>query len=346
MNTKLAYTILGFIAANIASCVSEEFIAKWAAPVPLPDTQPGGLDFGLCCRRFLKDAIIPEKDRITVRSEFLPMIHDFESNSPLHKNWTSKLEEADRYPCDSPLTVDWTPVPVIPVHYTWCNEQCPGWQRSLLGSLQQWIGPLVQFILPCLAFCLSIPRGWKIATPEWIFRSPPGETTGFFLYSFKLLVALIIVCVDTMSWLCVCFAFAGPMMLSALYEYMLDGNILKYLLWDSYAGQASPLLKARLLLAIVAGNILVVPDGHGMNFDLSQSDVWKDVVKVVQRSETQSDDIPSPAQTSHIDMTTQYSSRAIADEGESGVKPRNNTRYTYDENAPSRLRTLINSQAR
>ncbi len=136
-------------------------------------------------------------------------------------------------------------------------------------------------------------------------------------------------------------------MLSALYEYMLDGKILKYLLWDSYAGQASPLLKARLLLAIVAGNILVVPDGHGMNFDLSQSNVWQDVVKVVQRSEIQSDYIiPSPAQTSHIDIATQSSSRAIVDEGESGVKPRNNTRYTYDENAPSRLRTLINSQAR
>ncbi|KAK7745755.1 beta-glucosidase [Diatrype stigma] len=211
-------------------------------------------------------------------------------------------------------------------------------------------GPLVQFILPCVAFCLSIPRGWKIEAPEWIFRSPPGETSGFFLYYFKLLVALVIVCVDTMSWLCVCFAFAGPMMLSAIYEYMLDGKILKYMSWD-YTGHMLPLLRARLLLAIVAGNILVMPDGHDQDFDLARSQVWKDVVKVVQRAAIPSNDLNINRQDSHPEETTQPPNGVFTAEGESVVELRamevetQHTEYIYDENAPSRLRTLLNSQA-
>lgn len=141
------------------------------------------------------------------------------------------------------------------------------------------------------------------------------------------------------------------MMLSAIYEYMLDGKILKYMSWDHY-GQTSPLLRARLLLAIVAGNILVIPDGHDQDFDLAQSQVWKDVVKVVQRAAIPSNDINITRQVSHPEDAAQPFNRAFTEEGESAIELQimdvetQYTGYIYDEHAPSRLRTLLNSQAR
>lgn len=138
MRVKVAYTVLGFT-VNLATCRFQDFIAEWDTPVADPDTRPGGLDFGLCCRRYLKDAIIPENTRVMVKSEFQPVIQDFQSKSSNSSDWTKQLEDVDRYPCDSPLTVNWHPVPVIPAHYTWCKDNCPGWQRSLPDSLQQWM---------------------------------------------------------------------------------------------------------------------------------------------------------------------------------------------------------------
>lgn len=120
-------------------------------------------------------------------------------------------------------------VPEIVVPYTWCATHIPGWQRSKTQPLSQWIGPLVQFILPSLAFCLSIPRSWKFAVPGVVFASRNGKLDGLVAYAWKLPLALVIVTLDTVFWLSMCFAFAGPMLFSAVYEYTLDRKIIDYL---------------------------------------------------------------------------------------------------------------------
>lgn len=174
----------------------------------------------------------------------------FGETSYFNKSYTiADVQDAATY--GSLCTTNGT-APRVLVPYRWCEAHCFGWELSHYNSLQQWIGPLVQFILPCLAFCLSIPRGWKIALPQWIFGSDTISIVAFFTYPIKLTIAFVLVFCDTIIWLSICFAFAGPMLLSAVYEYILDGIIIDFL----FAKPKIPsVTKARLLLAAVVGNI-------------------------------------------------------------------------------------------
>jgi len=61
---------------------------------------------------------------------------------------------------------------------------------------------------------------------------------------------------DTVVWLSICFAFAGPMLLSAVYEYALDRKVLEFLSPPKGDPPRIPMrLRAQLLLAVVCGNI-------------------------------------------------------------------------------------------
>lgn len=174
----------------------------------------------------------------------------FREPSYFNKSYTiADVQDAATY--GSLCTTNGT-APRVLVPYRWCEAHCSGWELSHYNSLQQWIGPLVQFILPCLAFCLSIPRGWKIALPQWIFGSDAISIVAFFTYPIKFTIAFVLVFCDTIIWLSICFAFAGPMLLSAVYEYILDGIIIDFLLAEP---QIPGVTKARLLLAAVVGNI-------------------------------------------------------------------------------------------
>lgn len=167
--------------------------------------------------------------------------------------------------------------PEVRVPYQQCKDKYyPGWERSALGSLSQWIGPLVQFILPSLAFCLSIPRGWKFNVPDNLFDGRPSTIWGVIFFAGSLVVALFLVFLDTVIWLACCFAFAGPMLLSSLIEYMLDRKVLEYLADQE---RILPSTQTRLLLSVVAGNLRIEGDnttpaspgaGSGSNFDGDQ----------------------------------------------------------------------------
>ena len=104
-----------------------------------------------------------------------------------------------------------------------------GWQLSHRGNLTQWIGPLVGFILPCLAFCLNIPRKRKLSIPPWVFSPSPDRLLDFLLYQIRLLAAFALAAVDAIGWLCICFALVGPMLLSGVYETWLDMRLLRSL---------------------------------------------------------------------------------------------------------------------
>ncbi|KAH8199446.1 hypothetical protein TruAng_006384 [Truncatella angustata] len=172
----------------------------------------------------------------------------------------SQVQEAATY---GSLCTNNGSAPRVLVPYRWCEANCWGWDASRWNSLQQWIGPLVQFILPCLAFCLSVPRNWRTSFPDWIFNSKDNNIIVYiiFTYIIKLPVAFLIVFWDTIFWLSTCFALAGPMMLSAVYEYTWDGIILDFL--EPRKGSpplVPPVTRARLLLATVVGNIKLEPN--------------------------------------------------------------------------------------
>ena len=49
------------------------------------------------------------------------------------------------------------------------------------------------------------------------------------LYQIRLLAAFALAAVDAIGWLCICFALAGPMLLSGVYETWLDMRLLRSL---------------------------------------------------------------------------------------------------------------------
>lgn len=166
------------------------------------------------------------------------------------------------FPCGALRGGNLDGAPVIRVPYGWCLSQCGGWEMSHISAPQQWVGPLVQFILPSLALCLNIPRASRLVMPDVISWPRPWSLIWFATYWIRLLWAILATAVDTVVWLSICLAFAGPMLLSAMYEYVLDRKVLDFL--NASSGKAkddepriSPRLKAQLLLAVAVGNLRI-----------------------------------------------------------------------------------------
>lgn len=161
--------------------------------------------------------------------------------------------------------------PEVRVPYDWCLDTLPGWEASSWSGV---LGPLVQFILPCVAFCYNIPREWtlgirrlshspKIPLRRWlpglgriaeIAETLINRTIALVMVVLQLVVLML----DTFLWMSICFAMAGPMILSAAYEYRLDWNNLA-MLGEMGAGLPN-VSRARLLLCTVAGNMKLGDD--------------------------------------------------------------------------------------
>lgn len=166
------------------------------------------------------------------------------------------------FPCGASRGGNPDGTPVVRVPYDWCQSRCGGWEMSHISVPQQWVGPLVQFILPSLALCLNIPRASKLAMPDMTSQPRLWSLIWFVTYWARLLWAMLLTVVDTFVWLSVCFAFAGPMLLSTMYEYVLDRKVLDFLDASKDRGKRdgpdiSPRLRAQLLLAVAVGNLRI-----------------------------------------------------------------------------------------
>lgn len=166
------------------------------------------------------------------------------------------------FPCSALQGSSPAVAPVVRVPYDWCLSECGGWEMSRVSLPQQWVGPLVKFILPSLAFCLSIPRASKLRMPNVIAQVRPWSLVWFATSWIGLLWALLLTVVDATVWLSICFTFAGPMLLSVAYESALDSKVLNFL--DEYnrrrkrdGAHISSRLTAQLLLAVAVGNLRV-----------------------------------------------------------------------------------------
>lgn len=80
----------------------------------------------------------------------------------------------------------------------------------------------------------------------------PDKTWSFLLTPVGFLIAALLVTIDTLLWLSLCFAFGGPMILSGVYEAFLDHRILCFLK-ETATLEADE--KARLLFIILVGNL-------------------------------------------------------------------------------------------
>ncbi|KAI0964887.1 hypothetical protein F4678DRAFT_477037 [Xylaria arbuscula] len=223
--------------------------------------------------------------------------------------------------------------PTISVTYDWCVDRCPGWEISHISVLQQWVGPLVQFVVPCLAFCTNVPRTRKLGIPEIVFRGHPRTIVGLATYWIRLLGALTLMLLDTVVWLSICFAFAGPMLLSAVLEFL-----------SPTKGRSPNIpmrLRAQLLLAVVCGNIRMamrersdsdsVEEGGRGYVDSGLGDSESDKGKMSATHRMVHNSIWKRIMT----MVDDYEASRMDAEG--GVQP--------VVSLPTKLKSLLNSQA-
>lgn len=162
--------------------------------------------------------------------------------------------QSDQFPCGAKFDGDHNGTPIIRVRHAWCKQNCGGWQVSSSKNLRQWIGPMVGFILPALVFCLNVPRRRKLLIGDKWFKAKPGRAYPFLKTPIRALVAAILVAVDTLIWLCICFAAAGPMLLSGIYEATLDSRVLSVVGRSLESGSLTTEMRARLLLIVLVGN--------------------------------------------------------------------------------------------
>ncbi|KAI1409027.1 hypothetical protein F5Y13DRAFT_203858 [Hypoxylon sp. FL1857] len=218
-----------------------------------PNSRPlglGGQDFSHCCKLALNNSLTIGSDgnlSYAPTSFVAPGVSIGELEAAI---------QHQKFPCGATFNGDLSGAPAVQVPYSWCEERCPGWEISHSNVMQQWIGPLVQFIVPSLAFCTNVPRTHKLAIPEIVFKAHPRTVVGLMTYWIRLLGAVVLMTLDTVVWLAICFAFAGPMLLSAVYEYALDRKILEFMAPPSGESPDMPMrLRAQLLLSVVVGNI-------------------------------------------------------------------------------------------
>jgi hypothetical protein len=143
--------------------------------------------------------------------------------------------------------------PVVQVPYTWRLEFCPGWQLSDRTNLNAWLQPLSGFLLPAVIFCLSIPRRRKLRIPGGLFADDINRTSSYPIAVINAIRAGFMVLADTIIWLSLCFAFAGPMIISGLYEALLDSRMLEFV-----QGKVNNLtldMRCRILMVILIGNL-------------------------------------------------------------------------------------------
>ncbi|KIW16715.1 hypothetical protein PV08_03904 [Exophiala spinifera] len=149
--------------------------------------------------------------------------------------------------------------PSVYVPYTFCKAKCDGPGISQFAKPSAWAAPIVQFILPAVIFSTTIPRRLKLGFKSQIATTPGrGQTAKrwltFISTPFKGPIRLFLVVADNVFWIAAILMMAGPMMLSGVYEAVLDLKILAVL--DSDPGQNfDEATVVELLLTVVAGNL-------------------------------------------------------------------------------------------
>ncbi|KAI0125419.1 hypothetical protein BJ170DRAFT_696908 [Xylariales sp. AK1849] len=219
----------------------------------------GGQDFTHCCLLALNESLDLRNGNLSwSQPSYIPFL--------TIDNFSTSVAQG-RFPCGATYTPGSDGAPEVRVPYDWCANRCDGWQISHRDALSQWIGPMVGFILPCIAFCLSIPRASKLSIPSWVFKQRPNHTMGLLSSIFRFPPALLVVAFDTIIWLSICFAFAGPMLLSGIYEAYLDQQLLTVLdqrirIDSRTVPELTEDMRARLLSIIVVGNVKMKVSGY------------------------------------------------------------------------------------
>jgi hypothetical protein len=202
----------------------------------------GTMNITNCCLFALNDAFaIEDGYLVIVDSSFL-------SPGTTAESFLNDMETG-QFPCGSDFNGTEVKAP-----YKWCSIHCPGWQRAQPDNTKAWAFSLISFITPCLAFSTAIPRRRRLRVSDVLFKPSMRDFWKFLLAPLRFLVAVMIVTIDVLMWLALCFAFAGPMILSGVFEVFLDSKILSFVGTESKK-RLSRVMSTRLLYLILVGNL-------------------------------------------------------------------------------------------
>ena len=246
------YVYVSFVIASDNQTIAEAFPelagfnptgrASFSTPV-------GGRDAEQCCKEAIYDSLKIINGRLV-----------FQNSSDIRIDQDSDDFRRRPWPCGAKYDGDRRGTTSVSISYRRCAARCGSWQLSKTNKLNEWVSPLIGFVLPAIVFCLAIPRRRRINIPAALFDIPLDNFSGLPKLPLYFCLAAILAVVDTIVWLMIIFALAGPILVSGVYEARLDRRIIKYINDKIESGVLSVAQRAHLLLVILVGNI-------DMNFD-------------------------------------------------------------------------------
>jgi len=221
---------------------------------PAGNVERGGQSFDHCCNLAINQSLEIDDGYAVFRP----------GQTFLEGNVSTFLEY--QYPCDASYNGTNGDQPQVNIPYSWCHQNCGGWEIKTTALQSNWVEPFVGFILPTVVFCFTVPRRRAILVPRPLFPENslfkfPGNLT----LLYKLPFACILDLIDTFQWVITCITMAGPMLLSGMLEALLDSRMLD-VMQDSSSWTIRQ--KAHFLFVVLIGN-------------LDEDPAWAHSVKVV-----------------------------------------------------------------
>lgn len=130
--------------------------------------------------------------------------------------------------CDQDYNPRIAPAPDLPVTYAWCRASCSGWKLSEAKAADEWAAPLVSYILPAIAFSMTIPRRRKLHVGDRWLRYGVRGCKRFVLSVAGALVAALVIALDHAWWVFQIFVLAGPMLVGSIHESVLDYRVMRF----------------------------------------------------------------------------------------------------------------------
>jgi hypothetical protein len=224
--------------------IFEKQLADLDKPVAGKSPYLGGQNFGRCCRLAVNESLEISHGYL----QFKPDQTHLSGNVSTFLQWD--------FPCGAKYNGTRNAPSQVWVTYTWCNNNCPGWEIAKPERYSFWIQPLVAFIIPSIVFCLSIPRRRRIQVPGSFFPRHGNSLSTAFVLPFKISASFIIVALDTILWLAIVLALAGPMLISGIYEAVLDLHVVTLLAKEKDLPVQD---QAQLLYTVLLGNLDLSP---------------------------------------------------------------------------------------
>ena len=209
-----------------------------------------------------------------------------------------------QFPCTASYNGSEGDQPQVWVTYSWCHNVSPGWRltHSSASSLGEWVNPLIGFIIPSIIFCLTVARRRRINVPKRLFPQTLDKFSEMVLLLYKVPLAALIVTIDTNIWLITIVTMAGPMLLSGIYEAVLDIRTLTFVRNRSRWNAMTVRSRAHLLLAALLGNLDLIPAWHDATAAVSC--LPNDAPAPTSSSIYSTDSTNAPITTPVIDHTT------------------------------------------